>query len=244
MPCYTVGMKKQTLNKALSITFGVALLFFMLTVSIALPIYSRWFYYLHVDALNLSSLGWTRAEIIGAFREVMNYLTMPGFEFGTGVLAHSADGAAHFADVKGLFNLNIIVLIISGAILLTLLILKKKKIWQFCYIKGFSPAFFSAIGALILPLVLGGMVAADPDGAFVVFHHIFFPGKTNWVFNPADDQIIQILPQEYFINCAAFIAVGLIVFTLTIIIVEIVSRKKRLSKILLVRSSRQGVNYG
>ncbi len=206
----------------------MALLFFMLTVSIALPIYSRWFYYLHIDAYELTSLGWTRAEIIGAYREVMNYLTMPGFDFGTGVLAHTADGAAHFADVKGLFNLDVIVLVVSGAVLLTLLILKKKKIWEFCKVKGFSPAFFAAVGALALPLVLGTLVAIDPDNAFVVFHHIFFPGKTNWVFNPAHDQIIQILPQEYFINCAAFIAVGLIVFTVTIILVEIIHRKKRL----------------
>jgi len=220
-------MENKKLNLALSIVFGVALVFFMLTVSIGLPIYNRWFYYLHIDAYDLTSLGYTREEIITAFREVMNYLTLPGVEFGTGSLKYSSDGMAHFADVKGLFNLNIIVLIVSGAILLTLFILKKKKIWQFSYYKGFSPAFFSAIFAIVLPLVLGVLVAIDPDNAFTVFHHIFFPGKTNWVFNPYYDEIIRILPQEFFINCAIFIGAGLIAFTVAVIVVEIVFRKKK-----------------
>ena len=87
-------MNKKALNTTLSITFSVALIFFLLTVCIALPIYNRWFYYLHVDAYNLTSLGYTKEEILTAFREVMNYLTLPSFEFGTGSLKYSAEGAA------------------------------------------------------------------------------------------------------------------------------------------------------
>ncbi|MDY6096348.1 MAG: DUF1461 domain-containing protein [Oscillospiraceae bacterium] len=31
---------------------------------------------------------------------------------------------------------------------------------------------------------------------------MFFPGKTNWLFDPRTDQIILILPDTYFRNCA------------------------------------------
>ena len=53
------------------------------------------------------------------------------------------------------------------------------------------------------------MGATDFDRAFTVFHSIFFPGKTNWLFDPNVDQIIQILPEVYFRNCAILV-IGLI----------------------------------
>ncbi|MBQ1385985.1 MAG: DUF1461 domain-containing protein, partial [Erysipelotrichales bacterium] len=40
---------------------------------------------------------------------------------------------------------------------------------------------------------------------FVVFHTIFFPGKTNWIFDWNDDQIIRILPEEFFRNAGILI---------------------------------------
>jgi integral membrane protein (TIGR01906 family) len=74
--------------------------------------------------------------------------------------------------------------------------------------------FFAGAGALVVPLVVGGLAALDFDRAFVIFHHIFFPGKDNWMFDPRTDAIILVLPQQFFMNCAILIGVGLVTFSL------------------------------
>ena len=78
----------------------------------------------------------------------------------------------------------------------------------------------AGLGAVLL--AVAALAALDFDRAFVVFHSIFFPGKDNWRFDPAADQIIEILPQEFFRNCALLIlavlavgCAGLIAFDLT-----------------------------
>lgn len=54
-------------------------------------------------------------------------------------------------------------------------------------------------------LLVGALAALDFGRAFVLFHALFFPGKDNWMFDPWEDQIISILPQEFFRNCALLI---------------------------------------
>ena len=57
--------------------------------------------------------------------------------------------------------------------------------------------------------VIGGLAALDFDRAFVVFHSLFFPGKSNWIFDWRVDEIILVLPQVVFRNYAILI-VGLL----------------------------------
>jgi integral membrane protein (TIGR01906 family) len=61
--------------------------------------------------------------------------------------------------------------------------------------------------------VVGSLAAVDFDRAFVIFHKIFFPGKSNWLFDYDADQIIRVLPQDFFMNCAILIGAGLILFS-------------------------------
>ena len=215
-------------NKLLSVLFGVAVFFLIITLSISLPIYCRFFYFLHIEPLGLAEYsGHTVAEIKDAYNEVLNYLTLPFTTFGVGVFRYSNEGAAHFADCKKLFMLNASVLIVSAAVTTVLLVLKKKKRIEICRAGGLSPAFYAAIAAIIIPLVIGGLAATDFDKAFVVFHKIFFPGKDNWIFSSSTDEIINVLPQKFFMNCAIFIGAGLIIFSAAVIITEIVLKQKR-----------------
>ncbi len=93
------------MNKLLTALLCVALVLLTLCVSIALPIYVRPFYYLQIEELNLpEATGYSKEEIKTAYDEVLDYLTLPNRPFGTGVFSHSAEGAAHFADCKGLFR--------------------------------------------------------------------------------------------------------------------------------------------
>lgn len=217
---------KKRLNTTLSVIFAVCLFFLIITFSIGLPIYCRFFYYLQIDSLGLENTGFTREQIRTAYDQVLDFLTLPFTEFGTGELSHTQDGAQHFYDCKKLFNLNACVFIVSAAACATLLILHKRRVIALCRPKGFSLGFYSAVCAIGLPLIIGLLAATDFDKAFVIFHKIFFHGKDNWIFNPMYDEIIKILPQEFFMNCAIFIGVGLFSICTGIITASAIRRTK------------------
>ena len=195
------------MKRIIPVIFAVALVLLVLTVSIGLPIYLRPFYYAHIEALELDVYsGFTKAQIRTAYDQMLDYLTLPGKPFGTGEIPHSAEGAAHFADCKVLFDLNAWVLVGSAVVVLAIFLARKR-----CRLPSLrSAAFGAGISALALPIVVGSLAAVDFDRAFVIFHQIFFPGKDNWIFDYYTDPIILVLPQTFFMNCAILIGAGLI----------------------------------
>ena len=197
------------MKRFLSVLCAVCLFFFLLTASIGLPIYIRPFYYAHIEAFDLPQRsGYTAGEIREAYDEVLDYLTLPGREFGTGLMPHSEDGRAHFADCKDLFDLNAVILMGSAAVLAVLFVMRKQ--WGPYRLGKRSAPFWAAVLSLTAPIMIGALAALDFDRAFVIFHSLFFPGKTNWVFDWHADQIIRVLPQEFFRNCAILIGGGLV----------------------------------
>ena len=211
-------------TKLLSILCALCVFFFLLTAAIGLPIYIRPFYYAHIEAFDLPARsGYTAEEIRAAYDEVLDYLTLPGKEFSTGVLPHSAEGKAHFEDCKVLFDLNASILAGSGLVLAVLFFMRKK--WGPYRIGKHSAPFWAAVLSVTAPIMIGCLAALDFDRAFVIFHSIFFPGKTNWVFDWDEDPIIRVLPQEFFMDCAILIGVGLITMAVGILVWE--SRKKK-----------------
>ena len=201
----------------LSVLFALALVLFVLTADIALPIYIRPFYYAHIEPMGLEAYtGLTAARLREAYDGILDYLTLPNRPFSCGILPFSAEGEAHFADCRVLFDLNRNVLLISGAVLAFLLLLRKK--FGPYRLGNRAAAWWAGLLALIAPLVIGGLAALDFDRAFVIFHKIFFPGKSNWLFDWRTDPIILALPQEFFRNCAILIGAGLITFSLSLLV--------------------------
>lgn len=193
----------MTLKKLISILISITLALFTISASIAVPILSRGFYAAHVKLLALpQETGWTEAEILEAYDEMMSF-ELKGTEFGTGVLKWSEAGKAHFTDVRVLFQLDLKVAAISGITLAALLLLSL--IWKPHRFGNRGPSFWTGAGVLILFLIIGALGATNFDRAFTVFHSIFFPGKTNWLFDPNLDQIILILPEVFFRNCAILV---------------------------------------
>ncbi len=213
-------------RKMRSVLCAATVFCLILTVSIGLPIYIRPFYYAHIDAYDLEARsGFSEAEIREAYDEVLDYLTIPGREFGTGVMKHSGEGKAHFADCKVLFDLNASILTGSALVCLALFWMRKK--WGPYRLGKRSSAFWAAALALAAPMIIGGLAALDFDRAFVVFHQIFFPGKTNWIFDYRTDEIIRVLPQDFFMHCAILIGAGLVTISLGIIVWEFTRKKTK-----------------
>lgn len=197
-------MKKG--SKFFSILTSVALGLFLITGAVAVPILWRGFYYGQIDALSLPARTGFSPEIIrGAFDQVMDYLVKDA-PFGTGALKWSDSGMAHFADCRGLFRLDFLVLEISAALLLAVFILvvtKKLTLYRF---GGRGPCFWAFVGMAGILLILGLWGIFNFESLFTVFHRIFFPGKENWLFDYRYDQIILILPEEFWARTAALIA--------------------------------------
>ncbi len=182
----------------------------LLAGSIAVPILCRPFYYAHIDLLNLEeSTGLTREEIKTAYDEMLDYC-LGGSEFSTGVLAWSESGKSHFTDVRGLFLLDLRLLVVSAVLLAVLLVFARWKQLRPARLLKRGPTFWAGAGLGAVFLIVGGLAATDFDRAFVVFHTLFFPGKDNWIFDPDVDEIINILPERFFMDCAILILAVLV----------------------------------
>lgn len=215
-------------NKIFSILFGVALFLFIISFSIGLPIYCRFFYYAQIDALSLpENTGFSFNQIKSAYDQMLNFLTLPNQTFGTGVFKFSESGAEHFKDCKILFDINLIALISSSVFLILTLLLEKKGKITLARPFNMSVSFISATAILSLLLIIGIIVAIDFSSAFTVFHHIFFAGKDNWLFNPNEMEVIKILPEQFFLNCALLIGASILIFCLSIIIYQLIKRKNK-----------------
>ena len=221
-------------NKLLTALLGFCLAILIITFSIGLPIYFRPFYYIQIDTLDIPSYmsyveeysEFDREDIKEAFDEVMDYLTLPGKEFGPGKFPYSEEGKSHFVDCKWLFDLNAYAFIFSLAGFITLMILNKKGIFELWRPFGMHITFCSGAYTVGGFALIGGLVAINFDVAFTIFHKIFFPGKDNWLFNPYTDGIIMILPQDFFMNCAILIFVSIVSLCIGCIVSGIIGRKK------------------
>lgn len=214
-------------SRLLTVFLSIATALVLLTFSIAVPILCRPFYYAHIGPLALCQrTGLTEEEIKTAYNEMLDYC-LGAEEFSTGVLRWSESGKSHFTDVRVLFLLDLRLLGISAALLAALLLAARLAGRRPAPLLGRGPRFWAGAGLGGAFLLIGGWAALDFDRAFVVFHTLFFPGKDNWLFDPNTDQIITILPQEFFRNCAILILAILIAGCLILILSDLAASLNR-----------------
>lgn len=217
-------MKKSRLY---TIAAAILAALILLTGSIAVPILCRPFYYAHIGYLDLEEeTGLSREEIKTAYNEMLDYCIGLDDEFSTGSLAWSESGKSHFTDVRFLFLLDFRVLAVSAVLLIALLIFAKVRKLRAARLLGRGPAFWAGAGLGVVFLVIGALAATDFDRAFVIFHSIFFPGKDNWLFDPEVDEIINILPETFFMDCAILILVVLIAGCIALIVADILWKRR------------------
>ena len=215
-------------NKILTALLGVFVVIFLITFSIGLPIYFRPFYYMQIEPLEIERrTGFTREEIIEGYDEVLDYLTVPGGEFGIGKFAYSEEGKSHFEDCKLLFDLNASLLALSLGGIVAVMILLRKGVFKLARPLGCHYLLTCGAATLSVFAALGLIVSIDFNSAFEIFHKIFFPGKDNWIFNSFTDEIIRALPQEFFMNCAILIASSIILVSVGFIAFGIIEKRNK-----------------
>ena len=215
-------------SKLLTLFTGVFTALLVLSASIAVPLLCRPVYYAHIEALNLDGYtGLSVEQIREAFDQVMDYCLGLRPDFAAGVLPFSESGASHFADVRVLFLLDLWVAVISLAALVILFIISRRKKLTPTPLMGHGPGFWAAIGLGGLFLIVGGLAATNFERAFVIFHSLFFPSKTNWLFDWRTDPIILLLPEDFFRNCAILILVLLVFWCAVLIAADLLAGRRR-----------------
>ena len=176
--------------------FGASLLF-LLSLAILVTIYLAWILYpFEISWLNLTNRVHLKSDIIQYnFHILMDYLTnpfnpvleMPDFP-------SSESGLHHFVVVKGLFHLA------QGVAIVTLPIFYL--FWKQVIQKGFLSLYRRGLLIMLsLPLVLGLVgVFIGFEQFFTLFHQILFVGDDTWLFDPAKDPVILILPEDFFLH--------------------------------------------
>ena len=154
---------------------------------------------LDISALNIpEQSGYSREEIRDNYDVLIDYnMSFGGGRLEFPGLAMSEPGRIHFEEVRDIFNL-FKYMAIAGAVLSTAGIVFCFRRREYKYLK------LTSILAVALPAVLGILVALNWDWAFVAFHHLAF-NNDYWIFDPATDPVITILPDTFFMHCALMI---------------------------------------
>ena len=214
-------------SKLLSLALAVVLALGVLSGAVAVPILCRTFYYAQIGPLGLEEYTGLNEQVLReAYDDVLDYCTGKTDTFSAGLLPFSESGESHFADVRGLFLLDLRVLAVSlGALVVLLLFARWRRLRPRRFL-GRGPGFWGAAGLGGAFLIIGGLAALDFDRAFVVFHTLFFPGKDNWIFDWRTDPVILILPQDFFRNCAILVLLLLLVWCAALIVLDFVTGRK------------------
>ncbi|REC33587.1 TIGR01906 family membrane protein [Enterococcus pseudoavium] len=193
-------------NKWLERIGLICLLLSLLTLAITLTINARWLYQFdigHLELLDYTTL--SEKELLHNFDQLMNYLNRPWVKtLEMTDFPVSASGALHFYEVKKLFLLNYGLLLVTliPSVLYLRRLAGQKHLWLL--IQPFRIA-------VVAPMVIAFLMAVNFDRFFIMFHGVFFNNDA-WIFNPATDPIINVLPETFFLHCFLLFFVLLEIF--------------------------------
>ncbi len=203
--------------KILQGLFSLVFSLFIIFAAVKKTLMFKPLYYFDIQYLNIEEQSnFSRDEIVENYDYVINYLLSPkDQEFKLPSIPYSKYGQIHFKDVKRIFTSIDILLIITGFI---------SAIGLFHNLKNKNLYFLKRTASmlLLLPTVLLTAFMINFDTAFIVFHKIFFRNDY-WEFDPNLDEIIKILPQDFFLHSALLI---LAIIILSIIVLLLAHKNK------------------
>lgn len=173
------------------VIFGFSILWIIalsvtLTIFLAIPLFfGEIFWYQLTDLVQM-----TAGKISHNFLILMNYLINPlETKLSMSDFPSSASGLHHFAEVKNLF-----MLVFFLTIILIPFIIRFIK-------ENLSLVFHNALRVVMLfPLAIGVIAwLIGFDQFFVAFHEVLFRDNS-WLFDPATDPIISVLPEQFFMH--------------------------------------------
>lgn len=231
-------MKK--LHWCAGIILGFSIIAALLITSFEIAMYSDFDVYrqeyekYHV----LSDLDMTMDDVMYVTHEMMDYLRGEGDTLSvvTTVEGKEQDffneqDRFHMSEVRDLFigGLNIRIGACVTAVLCLLFL-----IITHADVKKIIPrSYWITLGATgVIVLLIGGAAVFNFNAVFVQFHHIFFDNDL-WIFDPAEDYMIRMLPEGLFydmvMRIGAIFVIGLVVLLVLSFIPKMLGKKKKLA---------------
>ena len=171
--------------------------FFALTSGVMGAIVASWpllFFFMAIEKTN-ETVGMSLFKVMGNYNQLMGYLLLPWHrQLKMADFPTSANAAAHFAEVKGLFQLTALVFLLCLALHFYFQQAKRKP-----YL-GMSQV--AALIFMVVPVVVLPFAIANFDDFFRTFHTLLFH-NSNWLFDPNTDPIIDVLTEGFFSACFA-----------------------------------------
>ena len=231
-------MARKTLKWIAGCVSAVCLALLLLYISVCVPTYSKWFYNREYAKNNVyQTIGISEDELSRVTAHMLRYmrdkepeLNLTAIVNGEKRLFFNDIEIKHMADVQKLFtvgdvikNVSAALFLLSGAVFLTVY-LKKHRLFLFrCWRNA-------CIASASLLLLIGVVVLVDFNGAFTLFHKIFF-NNDMWILDPATDLLINMVPEQFFIDISVFIASVFLFLNITLTLAAsglISSEKKRI----------------
>ena len=231
-------MKK--LQWCAGIILGFSIIAALLITSFEIAMYSNFSVYQEeyekYDVL--SDLDMTMDDVMYVTHEMMDYLRGNGDTLSviTTVEGREQDffneqDRFHMAEVRDLFigGLNIRLGACAAVVLCIVFLLISR-----ADIKKIIPrSYWIALGITGIAVALIGIAAVvDFNAVFVQFHHIFFDNDL-WIFDPAEDYMIRMLPEGLFydmvMRIGAIFVGGLAVVLVLSFIPQIMKQRKKLA---------------
>lgn len=221
-------------SKLATAALTVILALLVLSASIAVPILFRPFYYIQIDALRLPErTGWPEEVIREAYDEVLDFCVLgtPLWDRGAVLVGVGAEPLCRCPGALsgGLFSFGR-----HGCVCGVAPPPEAAAPAGVLPPSGRGPGFWAGVLAAGLVLAVGAW-RRWTSPAFSVFHAVLFPGKDNWLFNPATDEIILIMPERFFLNCALLIGAVLLSACGALIAGDLLSAHRRTKKTVLPR---------
>lgn len=217
----------------LGVALSVAVIMILLISSFQAAMYVDFsFYEKEYEKYNvLPQLDMEMEDVMYVTHEMMDYLKgdRENLEVITTVEGKEQDffneqDKLHMADVQGLFIGGL--QLRTGCFLLLLICLAilvfMKKDWKYIIPRAFQVTV-AATG--VITAILAFLFSRDFNAAFTKFHEIFFSNDL-WLFDPAEDYMIRMLPEGLFSDMVVRIGVLFIVGLVIMLGVSAVWRKR------------------
>jgi len=217
----------------------LTLMFLILYFSISLPTFTMPFYNYAYNKNDTHELvGISQYDLERVTRLLMDYMrgNVDNLDIvvqinGVSRPFFSEIEIAHMIDVQDLFMIGFVIrniaLVLFAATFLSGFLYKQGPV-----LKEYALSFiFGAIGLLIFGGGLTVIILTNFERAFTIFHEIFFDNDL-WLLDPSVDLLINIVPQQFFVDLFTVI-IG--IYLLTSIIISLIC-------IIYLKSIRRRIN--
>ena len=210
----------------------ISLMILILFFSISLPTFTMPFYNYEYNKNNThEQIGISRYDLERVTRKLMDYMKDNDDNLDIAVNIGGVNRPffndlekAHMVDVKNLFQIGFlirnIVLILFIATILSGFLYKREPA-----LKEYAKSFiFGTVAILCLFGTMTAIILGNFDKSFIIFHEIFFDNDM-WILDPATDLLINIVPQEFFVDMFITIVTLFVSISLCLVLICVIYLK-------------------